>query len=149
MLIYGHDRAIAEWVLERVPERPDFGPCVAIGVPNKDHTRLIAGVVYHFYQPHHGVIELSMAAESPMWARHDVISELLAYPFKQLGCYKVFTCTDIANEKALRVNYHIGFTREAVLAHQFGKNRHCVICRLLQPEYDRKYGARHAASSES
>lgn len=143
MLVYGHDSEVCEWVRARVPDATeyDFSRAAAIGVASGD--RLIAGIVFHDYKQQFGTIELSMASESPMWARRENIAAMLAYPFVQLGCYKVYTCTRIENKRAIDVNLHIGFTREAVLAHQFGKNRHCVICRMTKPVFDKLYWVNH------
>ncbi len=116
----------------------DFGPCTAIGVIGKDS--LMAGIVYHGYHAGFRTMQLSMAAENPMWARKATIKALLHYPFEQLGVYKLWTCTPLDNEAALRVNLHIGFKKEATAAHQFGPKRHAVICRILRPDYDRIYG---------
>lgn len=142
MLIYGHDAEVAEWVRQRVPnvQARGFSECVAIGVPSRDMTRIIAGAVFNDYYPEFGTMQLSMAADSPMWARREVIRELLAYPFLQCQVWKLWTSTEICNKRALDVNSHIGFKREAVLAHHFGKNRHCVISRMTKPVFDRLYG---------
>lgn len=139
-LVYRLDEFIAGWVAERIPHvgADGFGPCSAIGVAKGE--QIIAGMVYHDYQPAFGTIQLSMAAESPIWARREVIAGLLAYPFVQLGCFKVWTLTPIENERAIKVNIHCGFTKEATLAHQFGRKRHGVVCRLLQPDFQKRYG---------
>ena len=139
-LLYGRDAEVAAWVSEKIPHMfgGDFGPCSAIGITSQD--RLIAGVVFHEYQPEYGTIQMSLAAISPMWARRKTIGDFLAYPFYQLGVYKVWTATPRDNEPALKVNEHAGFKREAVLAHHFGRKRHAVICRLLRPDYQRIYG---------
>jgi len=142
-LIYGHDADVANWVAAHIPDVGDRGfggPVAAIGVGND---RLIAGMVYHDYQEQFGTIQLSMAAVSPMWARRSIIFGLLAYPFYQLNCFKVWTATAFDNEKALKVNRHVGFTQEAVLAHQFGFKRHAVIMRMLKPDFIKNYGADH------
>jgi RimJ/RimL family protein N-acetyltransferase len=140
-LLYGADAEVAEWTANLIPHVEDFGPCIAIGVQSKG--RLIAGIVYNEYQPRYGIIQLSMAAVSPMWARKEIIAELLRYPFEQLGVYKVFTAILPDNAMAIKVNNHVGFKREAVLAHHFGKKRHAVIMRMLRPDYDRLYGERN------
>lgn len=141
MLIYGEDEFVSKWVCALIPHSDGFGPCVTIGITN-DKRDLIAGVVYNQYQPKYGVIELSMAAISPMWAKKEIITELLRYPFEQLGVYKVYTATPADNAKAIKVNAHIGFKKEAILAHSFGKKRHAVIMRMLRPDYDRLYGVK-------
>lgn len=139
-LIFGFDRDVARWVAERIPEAgPDSfqdDPAIGIAVDG----RLIAGVVFSEYKPQFRTIELSIAADSPMWARRDIIAGFLAYPFIQLDCFKVWTAIPLDNEPALKANFHAGFKREAVLAHQFGRKRHCVVSRMLQPDYRRLYG---------
>jgi RimJ/RimL family protein N-acetyltransferase len=139
-LIAGLDRLVTDWVIERVPEADadSFWPCVAIGVASGD--RLIAGVLFHDWRPQFGVIELSMAADSPIWARRSIIKTLLAYPFDQLGANKLFTVAPSENTAALKVNRHIGFTQEAILAHHLGPKRHAVINRMLRADYSRLYG---------
>jgi RimJ/RimL family protein N-acetyltransferase len=100
----------------------------------------MAGVVFHDYQPEFGTIQLSMAADNPMWARRENLRGLLSYPFEQLGVHKVWTATPHDNEAAIRVNLHIGFKKEATLAHHFGLKRHAIICRMLKPDYNRIFG---------
>ena len=135
-LIFGHDGEIAQWVADRIPHvKTSFGPCSSIGVAACG--RLIAGIVYHDYQPGHGTIQISMAAESPLWARRPTIAALLHYPFRQLKVFKVWTAIPVDNTPAIKVNEHIGFKREAILAHHFGRKRHCAIYRLLEPDYAR------------
>ena len=138
-LVAGHTEEVAKWVAARIPHVGDvgFGPCEAIGVVGSNG--LIAGVVYHDYQPRAGSIQLSMAADNPRWAKKEIIAGLLRYPFEQLKCYRVWTGTPIDNTMALRVNSKIGFTREAVLAHGFGYKKHTVIMRMLLPDYTRRY----------
>jgi len=140
-LAFGFDEQVSSWVADRIPHvrGGSFGPCSAIGVVSGD--KLLAGIVYHDYQPDHRTIQLSMAADNPMWARRSIIAGLLHYPFEQLDCYKVWTSTPLDNDAALKVNIHIGFKREAVLAHHYGLKRHAVVCRLLNPDYQRLYKA--------
>jgi len=136
-LLYGHSAEVVQWVADQVPhmDAPEKG--AGIGIVANGH--LIAGVVFHEYRPDYGTIEMSMAATSPIWARREIIGGFLSYPFHQLGVFKVFTHTPIDNERALKVNKHAGFKQEAVLAHQFGRGRHGVVCRMLQPDYQRIY----------
>ncbi|MCK5446165.1 MAG: GNAT family N-acetyltransferase [Rhodospirillaceae bacterium] len=138
MLVYGEDEFVSEWVAGLIPHVSSFGPCSAIGVVSND--KLLAGVVYHDYQPMFDTIQLSIAAVSPMWARKENIRGLLEYPFENLGCYRVWTAVPIDNEKALKVNAHIGFHKETIAHSGFGKNRHAVISRMLLPDYIRLYG---------
>lgn len=138
MLLCGHTKEVKEWTENLIPHVNDFGPCEAIGVV--ENNKLVAGVVFHDYQPNFQSIQLSMAAISPRWAKRQNIAGLLSYPFEQLGCYRVFTATPKDNEKALKVNAHVGFKTEATLHSLFGPNRHGIIMRMLKPDYDKRYG---------
>lgn len=139
-LFAGADDLVATWVASRVPECSDdsFKPCVTIGV--ESGTRIIAGFVYHDYKPEFGTIEWSAAADSPVWARKEIIKSLLQYPFEQLGVFKLFSVIPLDNRRATASIEHIGFIREAVLAHQLGRGRHAAVYRMTKPKYLTLYG---------
>jgi RimJ/RimL family protein N-acetyltransferase len=141
-LLFGHDQSVADWVAERIPNVSGggFKDCTAIGVVGSGGKPL-AGVVYHDYQPEFGTIQISMASDSPVWAQKGIIRALLHYPFIQLGAFKAWIAVALDNKHGLKTFQHIGFRREAVLAHQFGRRRHAVILRMLQPDYIKMYGA--------
>jgi hypothetical protein len=61
-----------------------FGNCVAMGVVN-DGT-LIAGMVFHNFNPECQTIELSGAATSRRWLTRRVFNEMFSYAFDQAGC---------------------------------------------------------------
>ena len=138
MLVYGEDAYVAVWVASKLEHVDEFEECTAIGVASGDE--LIAGCVYTSHRPKYGTVEMSIASTSPMWARKENIAGLLRYPFEQLGVYKVYAAIMLSNAPALKTIAHIGFTREAILAHQFGKKQHAVVLRMLRPDYTRLYG---------
>lgn len=134
-LIFGQDEIIAKWVADRTPRRnSEFTNYVAIGIAKNG--KIIAGVVYSNHYPEFKNIELSMAAESPMWATKDIIASLLRYPFIQLGCNRITTCTSSRNKRALRFNYGVGFRREGVIRRGYG-NHDMIICGMLRKEAER------------
>lgn len=139
-VLCGHDADVAEWVAHRIPHVNGigFGACKAIGVVSQQG-QLMAGVVFHDYQPTCGTIQLSCAAETPRWASRNIVREILAYPFVQVGLNKIWTATPHENERAIKFNKGIGFRPEATLRHQFGPKRHAVICSMLRHEYVRLF----------
>lgn len=140
-LLFGFDDFIKEWTAERIPAVSGFdNGAHGIGIINDD--RLLAGVVYHFHDRPHRTIQLTVASESPMWAKRPIISGFLRYAFDGLGVYKVWTCTPIESKKTIRINEKCGFKREATLSSQFGPKHHAVICRMLQPDFHRIYGVK-------
>jgi len=142
-LLFGYDADVAKWVAARIPHMHggDFGPCVAIGVGSAERGTLYAGIVYHADQPDYGHIQLSMAADSPLWATPNTIRALLHYPFVQRGYWMTYTVTPLENERALKVNEHIGFKRKPIVPHAYGKKKHAQICQMTADDYGRKYGA--------
>lgn len=138
-LIYGADEQIAAWVVSNIPRMAGgvFGPGRAIGVADSAD-RIIAGVVFHDYQPTCKTIQISMAASTPKWATRRTIAGLLRYPFHQLGVNKVWTASPASNTRAIRFNEGIGFKREAVLERHFGDDD-AVICCMFVDEFNRRF----------
>ena len=135
-LLYGKSEEVAEWVSLQIPEvNNGFQQATAIGVVSEG--KLIAGVVYNEWQPNYKTLQLSIAATNPMWARKEVISGLLAYPFCQLDVYKCWMTVSSDNEKSLRMTTKVGFVKEGIMAHQYGKKRHAVIKRMFKNDYER------------
>ncbi len=137
-LIYDASEYVTQWVVSRIPHVSKFDPCYSIGVLSGD--RLIAGVTFHDYQKAYESVQISMAADSPLWAKRATIHELLHYPYEVLKCYRVFVLIPQDNMKAIAVNKSIGFLQEATAHSGFGKNRHAVSMRSLKPDYIRIYG---------
>lgn len=142
VLLGGHDEHVAKWVAERIPQMhgQTFGPCTAIAIGNDVSGRIYAGVVFHDHQPKYRHVQLSMAADSPLWATKRTIGALLFHPFEQLNVWMVWTLTPVENERALKVNEHIGFRRKPIVPHAYGPKQHGVICQMTAPEYARVYG---------
>jgi RimJ/RimL family protein N-acetyltransferase len=139
-LHFGDDANVAKWVADRIPfvgER-GFGVCTAVGVVGKDG-RPLAGVIWHDYMPQFKTISFSIAADSPRWITRRLARDLLSYPFERVGVVKAWTATPSSNERSLRLAKGLGFTREAVLAHHFGKD-HAVILRMFLKDFVRQYG---------
>lgn len=140
-LIFGDDvnQQLAEWAAMQLPNvgQAGFGPCATIGVAagTDDKSALYAVCVYHDYRPAYRNIQISFVARSPRWAQPNIIRALLAYPFVQLQCFKVWLAIEATNERALRLNYGLGMVREANLRHHFGRNRTAVIVSMIEPEW--------------
>ena len=136
-LIYGHDEAVARWVVDRVDHMDVPREYAAIGVARDGE--LIAGVIYHNFIPDYRGLEISMASSSPRWATRRTIRALLSYPFEQLGCRWVLTCTPHKNEAALRVNRALGFVQRGVLPDFYDAKKHAVLMTMPARGYARLF----------
>lgn len=111
-VLYGASDEVARWVAERIDgcER-GFGECQALGVVSD---KMLAGIVFHNWSPETGVIEISAAAESPLWARPAILTELLEYPFDRLRCRMVLGRCSEHNTRARKLWRAFGATETAI-----------------------------------
>ena len=133
-------RQLAEWAVARMPH---VGPglaenCVAVGMASGPTTAdTIWGVVlFHNFDPVHGLVEMSAASADPRWAQRRVLIDVLSVPFVQYGCRKIYVTIPSTNARALKFNEGIGFKREGVLRHHFKHKLHAVVCGMMRSDYD-------------
>jgi hypothetical protein len=127
--VYGQDQAVAQFTATLIPHcRRGFGACKAIGVV--EHGYLIAGFVYHNWDPEAEIIEISGAAlPGHRWCTPMTLAHIYRYPFLQLDCQMIVQRVPAANERLLsqlsRLNYaFVPFPR------LFGSDADGVICLL-------------------
>ena len=134
-ILYGHTEFVRGWVRERIEvmRGAEFGPSTARGV--MDGKRLIAGVVYHDWQPWFQAIQVSCAADNPRWARRGIMSEILAYPFSQLGVKRIVSITAEDDTRTRRFLEGIGMTLEGIGVEAFG-DRNAASYRLLKRDWE-------------
>lgn len=139
-LLFGHDKAVADFVAERDPMGvPDFGACVGIGVIDASGC-LIAGAVYSAYKPRYGTLEFSGAAISPLAFSPGTVRAILSFPFQRLSAQKIWAQTSIRNLRAQKLLKGVGFTPEAVLNSELGPGHHARRYRFLKSEWAERYG---------
>lgn len=107
-LFYGHDDVVMGYV-RRVYGREDidFPGGRTIGV--LDGGQLIAGIVFHDWNPTASTIELSMAATSRRWLTRRVMQALSRYVVEGVGAQLAVMRTSERNEPACRIANAIGF----------------------------------------
>lgn len=142
-ILYGHDRDVAHWVAERIPHMREripyfergmvFGPPAAMGVLDEDG-QLIAGVVFHNYDPFVGNIEVSCAAESARWGNRETFRTILRYAFDQIHCRRITAVTPRRATSARQFLQGLGFKREGSARFGFGTDN-AIIYGLLSEEW--------------
>ena len=78
--------------------------CTALGV--FDGRKLIAGVVYHDWNPESGTISMSCYAETPRWLTKGILAEVFGYPFR--FCQMVYLQVSEKNKRMLRIAERLG-----------------------------------------
>lgn len=135
--IYGHDDAVAFFVAQLIPHcrARGFGRCKAIGVIN-ERDELIAGIVYHNFDPDAGIIEISGAAiPRSRWLTRGTIARMYQYPFLQCGCQMIVQRTPADSEQLLRqlAAYDYMFVK---VPRMFGRERDGVLCLLTREAWE-------------
>lgn len=136
-LLIGHSALVAEWTRRQIPHMAggDFGPCEAIGViGGKDGADLLGSVVFHNYLPQYGSIEWSAAAKTARWLNPQIISEIVAYPFEQLGCKRITAVIPKKNKRACDFHWRFGFKHEGTIRRLFG-SQDAFVFGLLQSDW--------------
>lgn len=142
-LLHGHADEVAAWVGWRIPlvrkrlERgiaQPFGPAYAIGVLDREN-RLVAGVVYHNWDPDCRSVELSFASDTPKWLHPSLIRELMGYAYESLQVNRVNALTPKHFKDARRFLDKFGFKREGCATDGFGPGQDAIISRLLKREW--------------
>jgi RimJ/RimL family protein N-acetyltransferase len=144
-LVLDQSEAVAAWVAARIRQidgAADFGPCSGIGVEAADG-RALGGVVFHNYQPRFASIEASFASASPRWLTRNLIRQIMAYPFDQLGCQRLTAITPKKARAARAFLDAFGFKREGVVRRGFG-NDDAIVSGLLKREWEQSRWVRTA-----
>lgn len=81
---------------------PDFGNCRTMAVMDQSGT-MVAGIVFHNWNPQTGVMEVSAAATSPKWATRGVLKEAFGYIFERSGCQMAVARTAESNARVRRL----------------------------------------------
>ena len=80
---------LSRWVEDLIwPGRgKDFGNCQGLAIV--DDGTLIAGMIWHNWDPDAGVVEISGAGTSRRWLTRKTLRTMFAVPFEEWGCQAV------------------------------------------------------------
>lgn len=128
-LVYGLSDEIAQFVQSRIPEAAGgFGECQAIGVSTDDN-RIVAGVVYHAWNPVALTLHMSAAAEDRRWLQRTIVTGLFDYPFGELGCQMVIGETRADSSRVIDMWRAFGADQH-MIPRLFGRNVDGALMRL-------------------
>lgn len=130
-VLYGADDDIAAWVHRRVEGVDPFPDgTVAMGMLHRN--KVVAGVVFHDYRGYD--ISITVAADSPRWARRGVLRQLAKYPFTQLGCVRLTSIVSSENHRAQRLNLGLGMTLEGTQRRGFDGVHDALLFGVLREQ---------------
>lgn len=92
---------------------------------------LVGGVMYERFN---GQGVWMHCAGIGRWITKDLLRASFAYPFVQLGVSFIWGWVDASNEKARRLNEHLGFTPHAVLDRAAKDGGDVILYRMTREE---------------
>jgi len=144
--VYDHPEIVVPFVTNLIPDCHGRGiskAAAAIGVLDA-HGRLIAGLVYHTYNPEAGVIEICGAAlPGQYWMTRETLRQMYGYPFLQLRCQMVVNVVAAEDERQLYMMSRFGYSFSRV-PRLFGRDRDAVVGTLTIEDWlTNKFNRRH------
>lgn len=97
-------RFVCELIWQKAEAIRDY---CSMGVFN--HDQLVAGTLYHNWQPETGVIELTSASLEKRWLTRPVINAMFELPFQRLGCQMVVLRVREDNDNMQGIARSFGF----------------------------------------
>lgn len=132
-VLTGYDELVGRYVNEKVGISVTNTPYVGFAVYDSDG-EFVAGVIVSNFRGTD--CEISMAAETPNWARKGVIKYILGYIFNKLGCVR---CTCIVknvkdSKRTRRFLVGLGFILEGNLRRAYDGTHDALVFGLLAEE---------------
>lgn len=87
--------------------KKQFGPATAIGFATQSEG-IVAGIVYHNFDPDAKVIEISAYSNTRTWLNRDNLKRIFDYPFNQLNNRLVIARCGERNHRVRRIWNHLG-----------------------------------------
>jgi RimJ/RimL family protein N-acetyltransferase len=142
-MLFGRDEQVAQFVANMIPGcETGFGNCKAIGVVDETG-ELVAGMVFHDWQPRPGLMQISSASTTPRWLTAEVRHKMFSYPFDEVGCQMVVLQVSAANERMVRIAKAFGFTPHFI-ARMRGRNEDGYVFTLTDDAWrNSKFTRKH------
>lgn len=110
-ILLGDSKRVCQFVSDLVPRcRDGFDAAQGIGVIDAEG-RLVAGWVWHNWDPTAETIEFSGAAITPKWMTRDILHWLFSYAFNGVGAQMILTRNSEHNTRLHRQLKTFGFDR--------------------------------------
>lgn len=97
-------RFVCELIWQKAEAIRDY---CSMGVFQRD--QLVAGTLYHNWQPETGVVELTSASLEKRWLTRPVINAMFELPFQRLGCQIVVLRVNEDNDNMQGIARSFGF----------------------------------------
>ena len=131
--LFGHSEEVASFVASLVPglER-GFGNNQSIGILNNKN-ELVAGFVYHNWEPETAIIEIS-GASIGRWVTREILTLIYDYPFLVCKCQMVIQRNSALNEGLNDQLRRLGFN-EYYIPRLKGRNEDGILFTMTDDQW--------------
>jgi RimJ/RimL family protein N-acetyltransferase len=133
--VYGYDGIVSAFVARLIPHcHRGFGLNIkTIGIV--DDGELIAGIVYHNWDPEAAVIEISGAAlPGEPWLSRETLKRMFQYPFLECKCQMIVQRFPADDERQKYIMARYGYALIHV-PRMFGRDRDGVLALLTDEDW--------------
>lgn len=134
--VYGQDVIVAGFVSERMPtgRGRGFGNCSTIGIIEDGD--LVAGIVFHNWDPEAATMEISAAAlPNHPWLSRETIRRMYQYPFLGCHCQMVINRVAAEDERQLFMLARFGYDFIRI-PRAGGRNKDVIVCLLTREAWE-------------
>lgn len=132
-LIFDDKERVGAWVAEQVGQRAPWSGHYAMGV--ETNGELTAGFVFESFNGVNAMVHIAVTKPNKAFVK--LLDHGYRYAFEYCGLRRLTGLVEATNEKACRLNKHLGYIEEARLAGA-GPEEQDIIVFALWPENYRK-----------
>jgi RimJ/RimL family protein N-acetyltransferase len=133
VLIFDDKLRVGQWVADQTEQSASWGDFYAMGVERDGE--IVAGFVFNNFNDSNATCHIAVTQMTKAFS--ELLDHGFAYAFGQCGLKRLTGMVEAENEKALKLDKHIGFEEEAVMkqAGSGGQDLHILV---LWPQNYRK-----------
>lgn len=129
-LVFHEKQFVADWVAREVEQTASWGDFYAMGIKGRDQ-QLVAGIVFNNFNGANATAHIAVKKFTRQLPY--LIVHAIHYAFEVNGLNRLTGLVSSKNEKALRLNRHIGFEHEATMR-KAGPDGEDLLVLVLWPE---------------
>jgi len=130
-LVFDEKERVGAWVADQVEQTASWGDFYAMGVERDG--KIIAGILFNSFNGSNATCHIAISKMTKL--ARELLNHGWLYAFKVCGLKRLTGMVEADNEKALKLDVHIGFKREAILAQAGAKGQDMVIMVLWPDNY--------------
>ena len=128
-LVFDDKERVGAWVADQVDQTSSWGDLYAMGA--EANGQIVSGVVFNNFNESNSTCHIAVSKPNRLFL--ELLDHAYSYAFGQCKLKRLTGLVASDNHKALRLDKHIGFVEEGVMA-KAGRQGQDIITLVLWPE---------------